>query len=113
MVCTKIFYEGKNIMDNNEAVLENIVLEKKDTELIHRINRIIGQLEAIKKTIKSNEKKDCVKTIRLLKAANNAMKKFGEVYVKDHIQECLLNKETFDKDMEENLTDVISSAFSM
>ncbi|MFN4152606.1 MAG: metal-sensitive transcriptional regulator, partial [Candidatus Sericytochromatia bacterium] len=63
---------------------------KSNQELIHRLNRAIGQLEAIKKTLASEEDKDCIKTIRLLKAANNAIKKFGEAYVNEHLSECML-----------------------
>lgn len=84
----------------------------ENIELIHRLNRIQGQIEAVKKTLKNEDEKDCVKTLRLIKAANNALKKFGEAYVNVHLEECL-NSEISKKDMEKNLKEVISSAFSL
>lgn len=57
----------------------------ENIELIHRLNRIQGQIEAVKKSIKIDDEKDCVKTLRLIKAANNALKKFGEAYVIMHL----------------------------
>jgi DNA-binding FrmR family transcriptional regulator len=86
---------------------------KSNQELIHRLNRAIGQLEAIKKTLSSEEDKDCIKTIRLLKAANNAIKKFGEAYVNDHLTECMLQEKATKEEMKESLKEVISSAFTM
>ena len=75
----------------------------ENIELIHRLNRIQGQIEAVK---------DCVKTLRLIKAANNALKKFGEAYVIMHLGECMAS-DTPKKDMEKDLKEVISSAFSL
>lgn len=87
---------------------------KANQELIHRLNRAIGQLEAIKKTLASDEEeKDCIKTIRLLKAANNAIKKFGEAYVNEHLTECMLKEKSTKEEMKESLKEVISSAFTM
>lgn len=84
----------------------------ENIELIHRLNRIQGQIEAVKKSLKSEDKKDCVKTLRLIKAANNALKKFGEAYVNIHLEECL-NSDISKKDMEKGLKEVINSAFSL
>ena len=86
---------------------------KSNQELIHRLNRAIGQLEAIKKTLAIEEDKDCIKTIRLLKAANNAIKKFGEAYVNEHLSECMLQEKATKEEMKESLKEVISSAFTM
>ncbi len=94
------------------------VTEKEPTndsdnkELIHRLNRIIGQLESIKRGLQTKDEMDCVQTIRLLKAANNAIKKFGEAYVNDHLTYCI-NKGVSSKDIEKGLKDVIGSAFNM
>ena len=43
------------------------------TELIHRLNRVQGQIEAIKKNLLENPS-ECKKNIQLLKAATNALK---------------------------------------
>ncbi len=84
----------------------------ENIELIHRLNRIQGQIDAVKKSLQNNDKKDCVKTLRLIKAANNALKKFGEAYVNIHLEECM-NSEISKKEMEKDLKDVINSAFSL
>ena len=85
---------------------------ENNTELVHRLNRAIGQLEAIKRSLQDTEEKDCIKTLRLLKAANNAIKKFGEAYVNSHLSECIVKGKS-PQDMEKGLKDVINSAFSM
>lgn len=87
-------------------------MKNPNTELIHRLNRAQGQIEAIKKTLIAGEEKDCLKTLRLLKAANNALKKFGEAYVTQHLNECLRNQ-TLPEEMEKNLQEVIYSAFTL
>lgn len=81
------------------------------TELTHRLNRIQGQIEAIKKNINENPS-ECKKNIQLLKAATNALKKFGQAYVEEHMQECI-TKNTDIRTMENDLKIVISSAFSL
>ena len=83
-----------------------------NTELIHRLNRAQGQIEAIKKALAAGETKDCVKTLRLLKAANNALKKFGEAYVAQHLHECIRSNVS-SEDMEKGLQEVVYSAFSL
>lgn len=80
--------------------------------LIHRLNRAIGQIEAIKRGLADNQPKDCVKTLRLLKASSNALKKFGEAYVKAHLNECM-DKKIGQKEMADNLQEVIGTAFSL
>lgn len=69
-------------------------LSENQTKLIHRINRIQGQLEAIKNTI-TTEEKDCEKAILLLKAAHQAMKKFGEAYIHEYMDTCFKEKNPF------------------
>ncbi|MCB1324967.1 MAG: metal-sensitive transcriptional regulator [Spirochaetales bacterium] len=81
-------------------------------ELVHRLNRIIGQIEAIKRSLEGGDSADCVKNIQLLKAVNNALKKFGEAYVSDHMTRCL-EEGSSRKELEKNLKDVINSAFSL
>ncbi|MDF3819363.1 metal-sensing transcriptional repressor [Leptospira sp. 96542] len=85
-------------------------LSEKQTKLIHRINRIQGQLEAIKNTI-IEEEKDCEKAILLLKAAHQAMKKFGEAYIQDYVETCFKEKKPI-QNMEVDVKKAISAAFS-
>jgi CsoR family transcriptional regulator, copper-sensing transcriptional repressor len=83
------------------------------TDVIHRLNRIIGQLEAIKRSIETPEQDDCLKTIQQLKASVNGLKKFGEHYIKGHMKECVNANSKSKQEMEDMLSDVISSAFSL
>ena len=83
--------------------------KNENTELINRLNRIQGQIEAIKKGIQLEEV-DCMKSMQLLKAANNALKKFGEAYVTKHLAECVRKKNNF-QDIEKDLKEVIGASF--
>lgn len=81
-------------------------------ELIHRLSRIQGQIEAIKKNIEQNQG-SCAENIRLLKAATNALKKFGQAYVETHLENCLVTENLDRKVLEKDLREVVFSAFSM
>ncbi len=83
-----------------------------DEELIHRLNRAQGQIEAIKKSLVAGEARDCVRTIRLVKAANNALKKFAEAYVSHHMEQCMASGVSR-KEMEQSMKDTLASAFSL
>lgn len=80
--------------------------------LEHRLNRILGQIEGVKRRVNAGED-DCVETLRQLKAAINALKKFGESYVIEHMDHCLKEKMSDPEEMEAQLKEVISSAFSL
>lgn len=79
--------------------------------LVHRINRIQGQLEALKRMVTSGEA-DCVKTIELTKAASNAMKKFAQAYVETHLDQCVEQKMAV-KDVHTEMRKVVHSSFSL
>ncbi|MBT5855178.1 metal-sensitive transcriptional regulator [bacterium] len=81
-------------------------------KLTFRLNRAIGQIEAIKKQIDSTEDDDCLKVLQQLKASINALKKFGEAYMSEHLETCIQNGRS-SKEMENNLKSVISGAFSL
>ena len=81
-------------------------------ELINRLNRAQGQIEALRKSLERDEELDCVKTIQLLKASLNALKKFGEAYVGQHLSECMARGGS-KQEMEASLKDVVVSAFSL
>jgi DNA-binding FrmR family transcriptional regulator len=83
-----------------------------DKDLIHRLNRVQGQIEAIRRNIEENNN-DCVQNIRLLKAATNALKKFGQAYVETHLSQCLLEEKPNLVGLEKDLKEVVASAFSM
>ena len=80
--------------------------------LIHRLNRINGQIEALKRNLEEHGTQDCVRNIQLLKAATNAMKKFGEAYIQEHLVECM-DTGVGKRELETNLKQVVQSAFSL
>jgi DNA-binding FrmR family transcriptional regulator len=81
-------------------------------ELINRLNRIQGQIESIKKSLSSEEELDCLKTMNLIKAINNGIKKFGEEYVSTHLDTCL-NAKNQKKNLDKDLKAVIEAAFTL
>lgn len=81
-------------------------------QLEHRLNRIQGQIEGVKRRLTSDDD-NCVETLRQLKAAINALKKFGESYVLDHVDHCISEKIDNPKEIERQLKEVVSSAFSL
>lgn len=83
-----------------------------NANLTARLNRAIGQVEAIKKQINSHEENDCLKVLQQLKASINALKKFGEAYMSEHLESCIAKGASSD-DMKDNLKSVISGAFSL
>lgn len=85
-------------------------MASSEKQLVHRLNRIQGQVEAIRKRLLNQEPMDCVETLRLIKAANNALKKFGEAYVTEHLKECV-RKDVPREELEQGLQEVVASAF--
>jgi len=81
-------------------------------DLVHRLNRITGQIDAIRKKLDGGEDKDCLATLQQLKASINALKKFGEAYMTQHLDECLKQGGNPDE-MKADLKSVISGAFSL
>lgn len=60
-------------------------------KLIHRLNRIQGQIEALKRHVETEsfDQEKCVQNLQLLKASINGLKKFGAAYVAQHVQSCI------------------------
>lgn len=83
-----------------------------DKALLHRLNRAQGQIEAIKRSLNDDGEKNCLETLRLIKASQNALKKFAEIYITDHLEDCL-EKEVSQDEIHKGLQLVISSAFSL
>ena len=58
------------------------------------------------------EEQDCVKTFNQLKASINALKKFGQIYMSEHLDECLeqgVDKEEISK----NLKPILNGIFKL
>ena len=79
-------------------------------KLIHRLNRANGQLDAVKRMIENDA--NCLDTLQQLKASINALKKFGEAYMQDHLNDCL-DKGMSKSEAKDALSSVISGAFSL
>ena len=63
-----------------------------------RLNRIIRQLDGIKKMI--DEKKNCIDILFQLKAVRSAIKSLEGQILEDHLKHCVL--ESFDADNDRN-----------
>ena len=61
----------------------------ENEKLVFRLNRVTGQIDAIKKQLKNNQDDDCLKVLQQLKASINALKKFGEAYMSEHLETCI------------------------
>ena len=81
-------------------------------KLVHRLNRVTGQIDGIKRKIKNNDDDDCIQTLQQLKASINALKKFGEAYMNEHLETCLKKGLSSEK-VKETFKSVISGAFSL
>jgi len=83
------------------------------TDLVNRLSRVQGQIEAIKKSLQADDaERDCLKTMQLLKAVNNAIKKFGEAYVTYHFEECASGNVP-KKDLEKDIKEIINASFML
>ena len=90
-----------------------ITAENNNKELIHRLNRAIGQIEAIKRDLSKNpEDQDCIKTFNQLKASINALKKFGQTYMAEHLDECL-EQGTDKGEISKNLKPILNGIFNL
>ncbi|MBN8221122.1 MAG: metal-sensitive transcriptional regulator [Spirochaetes bacterium] len=85
--------------------------EPSREDLNHRLSRIMGQLEGLKKRVASGES-DCVTDMGQIKAIRNALWKFAEAYVEVHMAECVAQKKPMNE-MRDNLQSVIQAAFSI
>lgn len=80
--------------------------------LVHRLSRAQGQLEAIKRRLILGESPDCRETIQQLKAANRAITQFAEAYVTHYFEECIAETK-MDSKVEKKLKEAIAAAFTM
>lgn len=84
-------------------------MENKD--LIHRLNRITGQINSIKKSLEGEGAFECKATLQQLKAAINGLKKFGEAYVKVKLDTCFEGASP--EVVKKELNEVIALTFSL
>lgn len=76
-------------------------------ELINRISRAAGHLQAIKKMVEEN--RDCTEVLIQLSAVRSAINNIGQIILKDHIEHCLIDAvELNDFNAIEKLNDAIA-----
>ena len=83
------------------------------TDLITRLSRIEGQVQALKRSLAPGVKEaDCVQTLYQVKAATNALKRFGEAFAQDYAKQCL-EKNMGRANLARQVDAIISSAFTL
>jgi len=87
--------------------------DRDNKNLIFRLNRVIGQLEGLKKELNKDPlDQDCVQTFNQLKASINGLKSFGEAYMSEHLEDCLKQNVEIDEILTK-LKPVMSSVFKL
>ena len=61
--------------------------EEEYTDLIHRLNRVEGQIRGIKGMLEKNAY--CVDILNQVSAANSALNSFTRVLLENHIRSCV------------------------
>lgn len=89
-----------------------------DTEkkLINRLNRLQGQIEAIKKRIvaqsENKESVDCMEIVSLIKASQGALRTFTESYMQEYMEKCM-DTNMSKRDLEKKMSQLIKSVFEV
>ncbi len=65
---------------------------KERADLVVRLHKIQGQLQAIEKMVAADT--DCAKVLTQVLAARNALKSFGDRLVRSHLHDCIEHAET-------------------
>ncbi|MDQ6985754.1 MAG: metal-sensitive transcriptional regulator [Candidatus Dojkabacteria bacterium] len=78
-------------------------------ELENRVNRIIGQLESVKKEI-TKENYDCGQIVQQVKAISGSIKSFGKAFAEEDIKACM-NKDLSKEEIKERLETILDVAF--
>ena len=58
-------------------------------QVIHRLSRAIGHLEAVKRMVE--EGRDCSQVLIQLSAVQSALNNTGKVILKDHLTHCIVD----------------------
>ncbi len=75
-------------------------------EIIHRLSRAIGHLEAVRRMVE--EGRDCSEVLIQLAAVKSAINNTGKVILKDHINHCIVDAvETGDQKALDDLSTAI------
>lgn len=83
------------------------------TDLIVRLNRIEGQVQALKAALERGAADaDCAQTLYQVKAAANALKRFGEAFTREYARHCLAENMSRAR-LAHHIDGIISSAFAL
>lgn len=75
-------------------------------QVLNRLSRAIGHLEAVKKMVEEGQ--DCSQVLIQLAAVKSALNNTGKIILKDHINHCIVEAvETGDKKALEDLSAAI------
>ena len=83
--------------------------EKEYTDLIHRLNRIEGQIRGIKRMVEDNAY--CTDILTQVSAATAALNSFNKVLLANHIRTCVVDDIRADK--EETIDELVETIQKM
>lgn len=78
--------------------------------LLHRLNRIEGQVAGLKRALANEPGKDCLATLGQVKAVHSAVKHFAEAYVEAYALTCAREERVSPK-FARDIKTIIASAF--
>lgn len=86
---------------------EHLHSHTQTQNVLHRLSRAIGHLEAVRKMVE--EGRDCSEVLIQLAAVRSAITNTGRVILQDHIEHCLVHAmETGDQKALDELNDAIA-----
>lgn len=86
-------------------------VSKSEQELLNRLNRVQGQIEALKRVIERGDR-DCLENVQQVKAVHAAVKRFAQAYVENYAQVCA-RTERVSPAFERNIKEIVASAFTL
>lgn len=81
-------------------------------DLVQRLNRIEGQIGALKRSLEKTDTNDCTQTLFQLKAATNGLKRFGEAFAREYAKQCMKDGKTKTQ-LSKDIDQIISTAFTL
>jgi len=81
-------------------------------DLVQRLNRIEGQIGALKRSLEKTDTNDCTQTLFQLKAATNGLKRFGEAFAREYAKRCMKEGKSATQ-LSKDIDQIISTAFTL
>lgn len=81
-------------------------------DLVLRLNRIEGQIGALKRSLEKTDTSDCTQTLFQLKAATNGLKRFGEAFAREYASRCVKEGKS-SAQLSKDLDQIITTAFTL